>query len=358
MAARMAAGVADPGDCVTGSHAGDPTTIGSLADLARAAGTSVSTASRALSGHSSVNEQTRARIRTLADAHGFQPNQLARNLRLQRTQSIGLVLPLGHETGQHLSDPFFLSLLGHLADGLTERGYDLMLSRVIPADSDWLNRLVDSGRIDGLILIGQSDQSAVIDRVAARYAPIVVWGADLPGQRYLTVGSDNRLGGARAAQHLIAIGRRRLLYLGNASAPEFAERLAGFEAAVAAGGSGVAGTTLDLHMTPDAAYAAIAAYLADHPAPDAIFAASDVVAMSALRALRERGLRVPQDVAVVGYDDVTLAAHTTPALTTIRQDLMTGAAALIDILFRRIAGEPADSRLLDPQLIVRGSSIG
>lgn len=332
--------------------------IGSLADLARAAGTSVSTASRALSGHSSVNEQTRARIRMLADAHGFQPNQLARNLRLQRTQSIGLVLPLGHETGQHLSDPFFLSLLGHLADGLTERGYDLMLSRVIPTDGDWLDRLVDSGRIDGLILIGQSDQGAVIDRVAARYAPIVVWGADLAGQRYLTVGSDNRLGGARAAQHLIAIGRRRLLYLGNASAPEFAERLAGFKATVAAGGSGVVGQVLDLHMTPDAAYTAIAAYLADTPAPDAIFAASDVVAMSALRALRERGLRVPQDVAVVGYDDVTLAAHTTPALTTIRQDLMTGAAALIDILFRRIAGEPAQSRLLDPQLIVRGSSVG
>lgn len=332
-------------------------TISSLADLARAAGTSVSTASRALSGHSSVNEKTRARIRTLADAHGFQPNQLARNLRLQRTQSIGLVLPLGHETGQHLSDPFFLSLLGHLADGLTERGYDLMLSRIIPHDGDWLDRLVDSGRIDGLILIGQSDQGAVIDRVAARYAPIVVWGADLPGQRYLTVGSDNRLGGQRATQHLIDIGRRRLLYLGNTSAPEFAERLAGFQAAVDGAGSDVTGTTLDLHMTPDAAYAAIAEHLAHNAAPDAIFAASDVVAMSALRALREQGLRVPQDVAVVGYDDVTLAAHTTPALTTIHQDLMTGAATLIDILFRRIAGEPADSRLLDPRLIVRGSTV-
>ncbi|MDX5985180.1 LacI family DNA-binding transcriptional regulator [Sphingomonas echinoides] len=336
---------------------GDVTTIASLVDLAQAAGTSVSTASRALSGHSSVNEKTRLRIQKLADAHGFQPNRLARNLRLQRTQSIGLVLPLGHEAGQHLSDPFFLSLLGHLADGLTERGYDLVLSRVIPHDGTWLDRLVDSGRIDGLILIGQSDQSAVIDKVAARYAPIVVWGARLPGQRYLTVGSDNRLGGARAAEHLIAIGRRRLLYLGNASAPEFAERLAGFQDAVSRAGPGVAAAALDLHMTPDAAHLAIAKYLTGHPAPDAIFAASDVVAMSALRALRERGLSVPQDVAVVGYDDVTLAAHTAPALTTIRQDLVVGAKALIEILFRRIAGEPAQSLQLDPQLIVRGSSV-
>ncbi|WP_242136941.1 substrate-binding domain-containing protein [Sphingomonas sp. TREG-RG-20F-R18-01] len=342
---------------MTAPHPDPNLAITSLADLARAAGTSVSTASRALSGHSSVNEQTRARIRDLADTHGFQPNQLARNLRMQRTQAIGLVLPLGHETGQHLSDPFFLSLLGHLADGLTERGYDLMLSRVIPRDGDWLDRLVDSGRIDGLILIGQSDQDAVIDRVAARYPPIAVWGAQLPGQRYVTVGSDNRLGGLRATEHLIAIGRQRLLYLGNTSAPEFAERLAGFREAVDSAGPGVTGEMLDLHLTPDAAYAAISTYLSNHPAPDGIFAASDVVAMSALRALREHGLDVPGDVAVVGYDDVTLAAHTTPALTTVRQDLVSGAAALIDIVFKRIAGQPATSRLLDPTLIIRGSTV-
>ncbi|NIJ09568.1 DNA-binding LacI/PurR family transcriptional regulator [Sphingomonas vulcanisoli] len=331
--------------------------IGSLADLARAAGTSVSTASRALSGHSSVNEQTRARIRSLADQHGFQPNQLARNLRLRRTHAIGLILPLGHETGQHLSDPFFLSLLGHLADGLTERGYDLLLSRIIPMTADWLDRLVDSGRTDGVILIGQSDQQETIERVAHRYAPLVVWGAGRPDQRQLTVGSDNMGGGSAAARHLIAIGRRRLLYLGNIAAPEFMQRYEGFRQAVAGAGRGVTGTALELHMTPDAAYSAITAYLDTHPAPDGIFAGSDVVAMSALRALTERGLTVPHDVAIVGYDDVSLAAHTIPGLTTIRQDLVAGAAALIDILFKRIAGETAASVMLKPELIVRGSTV-
>ncbi len=329
----------------------------SLADLARLAGTSIATASRALSGHPSVKAATAERIRGLAREHGFQPNQMARNLRLKRTQAIGLVLPLGHETGQNLSDPFFLSLLGHLADGLIDRGYDLLLSRIIPTAPDWLDRLVDSGRTDGLILIGQSDQSAAIERVAARYAPLVVWGAQQPGQRHLTVGSDNLAGGAAAAHHLLSIGRRRLLYLGNIRGPEFVQRLEGFRDAVATEPSASA-SVLELHMTPDAAYAAVAAWLADNPVPDAIFAGSDVAAMSALRALTERGLSVPGDVAVVGYDDVALAAHTTPPLTTVRQDLTLGAAALIDILFRRIAGEDAQSIVLPPELVVRGSTTG
>ena len=327
----------------------------SLAHLARLANVSVSTASRALSGHPSVAAGTARRVRLLAEEHGFRPNQVARNLRLGRTGAIGLVLPLGHEAGQHLSDPFFLSLLGYLADGLLERGYDLLISRVIPTEPDWLDRLVDAGRCDGVILIGQSDQEAALDAVAARYPPLVVWGAHDARHRYPTVGSDNVEGGALAARHLLALGRRRLLYLG-ATAPEFAPRRAGFEAAVAAQ-PGASQRSLELHMTPDAAYASIRAYLDGHRAPDAIFAGSDVVAMSALRALTERGLDVPRDVAVVGYDDVTLAAHTSPPLTTIRQDLVAGAAALIDILFRRMAGEPAPSVVLPAELIERASTL-
>lgn len=329
---------------------------GGLAQLADLANVSQSTVSRALSGHSSVNEKTRERIQALADAHGYRPNQLARNLRLRQTNAIGLILPLGHEVGQHLSDAFFLSLMGHLADGLTERGYDLLLSRVVPSDDRWLDDLVDSGRIDGLILIGQSDQRAVIDATAKRFAPLVVWGARLPDQVHVTVGSANREGGEMATQHLLALGRRSPLFLGNPDVPEFAQRFAGYEAACTA--IGVPARRLSLHMTPDGAHAAVTAYLGENPAPDAIFAASDVVAMSALRALSERGLRVPEDVAVVGYDDVMLAAHTTPPLTTIRQDTARGAAQLIDILFRRMAGKETDSVILPPELIVRGSTVG
>ena len=325
-----------------------------LADLAALAGVSTSTVSRALAGHSSVNERTRQRIEALARAHDVRPNQLARNLRLKSTRAIGLVLPLGHARTQHLTDPFFLTLLGLLADLLVERGYDILLSRIIPDGDDWLDRLVDSGRIDGLLLVGQSDQTAAIERVAARYSPLVVWGANRPDQRHLTVGSDNVAGGRLAARHLTQQGRRRLMFVGDPRPPEFADRWAGF--AAAAGEQGAACTLLEAAMTPDDIHAAVSLHLSRSPAPDGIFAASDVAAMSVLRALAEAGAHVPATTAVVGYDDVTLAAHTSPPLTTIRQDLSLGARLMVDRLMKRIAGEPAASAIVPPVLIHRQSA--
>ncbi len=332
------------------------TPIGSLADLAKLAGVSPSTVSRALAGNTLISAATRERLVRLAREHGFQPNPMARGLRLGRTQAIAVVLPLGHETGQPLSDPFFITLLGHLADALSERGYDLLLSRVIPADDHWLDTLADSGRVDGVVVVGQSDQTAVLDRVAARYPPLVVWGAHRSGQRHVTVGSDNRLGGEIATQRLIAGGRRRLAFFGNPDAPELAQRHEGFLAACRAEGIEADAGTVVTPLTADGAYKAIEARLAAAAAPDGIVAASDVIAMSALRALAERGLAVPGDVAVVGYDDVMLAAHTTPPLTTIRQDLAQGARLLVDLLMRAIAGESVASAVMAPTLIVRGSA--
>jgi len=212
----------------------------SLSDLAQLSGLSISTVSRALSGHWSVAEGTRERVRALAGQHGYRPNEMARNLRLQRTNAIGIAWPLGHAEGQHLTDPFFLSLVGHVADALVMQGYDIVLSRVLPASDDWLDRLVDSGKIDGLILIGQSDQADTIARVARRYPPLVVWGADLPGAGYPTVGSDNDAGGRAAARHLLDRGRRRFVFVGDPALPEFGQRLAGFRATAEAAGAAVA----------------------------------------------------------------------------------------------------------------------
>ncbi len=330
--------------------------VGSLADLAKLAGVSPSTVSRALAGNTLVSAATRERLVRLAREHGFQPNPMARNLRLGRTGAIAVLLPLGHETGQHLSDPFFITMLGHLADALTERGYDLLLSRVIPTDDAWLDVVVDSGRVDGVVVVGQSDQTKVLERVAARYAPLVVWGAHRHGQRHICVGSDNRLGGEIAARRLIEGGRRRLAFFGNPEAPEIAHRRDGFLAACRAAGLAGGAEILPVPLTPEAAHRMIEARLAAGDAPDGVVAASDVIAMSALRALAERGLGVPVDVGVVGYDDLTLAAHTTPPLTTIRQDLARGGALLVDILLRAIAGEPVESAMLEPTLIVRGSA--
>ena len=191
-----------------------PGRIRNIAELAKIAGVSAGTVSRALAGKSLVNQETRDRIQALAREHGFRPNQMARRLRVQETKVIGVVVPLGHERRQHLSDPFFMAILGCLADALTERGYDIMLSRVIPDAEDWLERIVESGMLDGVLVIGQSNQVAALERVAAYYKPMVVWGSRAPGQVHCTVGVDNRLGGRLAGEGLSAAGRKRLAYRG------------------------------------------------------------------------------------------------------------------------------------------------
>lgn len=331
--------------------------VRNITDLARLAGVSPGTVSRALADSQLIAKKTRERIQALAREHDFRPNVMARNLRIKRAGAIGVLIPLGHETGQHISDPFFMTLLGQLADALTERGYDLLLSRVIPTDPDWLSRVADSGRVDGLILIGQSDQSAVIDRLAQRYLPMVAWGANLPGQVHCSVGSDNRKGGELATRHLIERGCRNFAFFGDPIAPEIAERLEGCRAALAVAGLSETLTVLPAHLTAETAHPAISKWLEETKAiPDGIIAASDVIAMSALRALSEHGVSVPHQVHVVGYDDLAFANQTVPPLSTIKQDLSAGAAHLVDLLFRRISGEKTESVVLEPTLVVRQSS--
>ncbi|WP_347304006.1 substrate-binding domain-containing protein [Croceibacterium sp. TMG7-5b_MA50] len=326
-----------------------------LVELAKIAGVSVSTVSRALSGSSRVSAATKARIRALATEHGFRLNQTASALRRQRTGAIGVVIPLGHDVDQTLSDPFFMALLGPLADALAEAGYDLLLSRVIPRGDGWLDDIVAAGRVDGVIIIGQSNQTETIEEVAGRFAPLVVWGARRPGMTQITVGTDNHTGGQLAARHLIAIGRRRLAFLGDPGVPEFADRQAGFHAVIAQT-PGIEETVLPLHLTDRDAFTETARFLDANLPPDGIFAASDVIAMGAMRAITGRGLRVPQDVSVIGFDDIGIAAHTAPPLTTIRQDLERGARQLVELLLRRIAGESAGPVIMPPELVLRASA--
>jgi DNA-binding LacI/PurR family transcriptional regulator len=333
----------------------DKGAVSSISDIARIAGVSASTVSRALAGSKMISLETRNRINDLAREHGFQLNQMARNLRLKRTNAIGIIFPLGHEVSQLVSDPFFITMLGHIADGVTARGYDLVLTRIIPDDDGWLDRLANSGRVDGVIVIGQSDQETVLQRVASNYDPIVVWGEKKDGQGYCSVGTDNVAGGAIATRHLLAAGRRHILYAGHADVPEISARYEGFLAAHREAGVEPAGV-IPAPFTPDGAYTLFMDYLADNPAPDGIVAASDVIAIAAIRALGERGLSVPDQVAVVGYDDVPLASQMTPSLTTIRQDLGQGAHQLVDRLFRRLGGDLCEPIVMRPELVLRASA--
>ncbi|MHA7819601.1 MAG: LacI family DNA-binding transcriptional regulator [Erythrobacter sp.] len=329
------------------------TRVRTLADLAKIAGVSAGTVSRALAGNSLVNTKTREKIEAIAREHGFRPNQMASKLRRQKTGVIGVAIPLGHDVRQQISDTFFMTLLGYLADELTEKGYDLMLRRVIPAqDEDWLDRFIGSGMVDGVIVIGQSDQFERIEEVADGYLPMVVWGNHQEGQRHSVVGTDNRLGGKLAAERLIASGARNLAFLGDTQPIEFAARFAGAKEVVEK--MGVTIHALSTHLSPDRTGEEIAGHLREIEGKvDGIFAATDTIAVTCLRELRERGIDVPRKLKVVGFDDLPISSQTAPPLTTVRQDIAAGAKGLVDLLLRRLAGEDTESLVLPPHLIVR-----
>jgi DNA-binding LacI/PurR family transcriptional regulator len=278
-------------------------------------------------------------------------------LRLRRTQALSVVIPLGHESGQPLTDPFFVEMLGHLADEITQRGYGMFLQKILPPMKDWLPQLIGANRSDGIIVIGQSTEHKTLEAAARNYRPMVVWGGHLQQQSYCTVGTDN-LGGARmAVEHLLNTGRRRIIFLGDPTPPEVRLRYEGYERALARGPRGTAAPRVVLaHMTADTAYESMRAAIREDGGFDAVFAATDVIAISAIRAITASGLSVPHDVAVVGFDDIALAAHINPTLTTVRQDLHRGAKILVDLLFRRLNGEDTPSSTMPAELIIRESS--
>jgi len=326
-----------------------------MADIARLAGVHTSTVSRALAGSPLVAKQQRERILALARERGYVVNFSASNLRRQRTQTISVAIPLGHEAGQALTDPFFMEILGQLADEITQRGYGMLLQKILPPMDGWLPRLIASQRADGIIIIGQSTEHAAIEAAAASYHPMVVWGGHLAHQSYCSVGTDNMSGGRVVVEHLIRSGRKRIVFLGDPAVPEIKLRLEGYRHALAKG-AGTRERIVPAHLTPEAAYEAMRAYIRRGEQFDAVFGATDIIAMSAIRAIAAAGLVVPRDVAVAGFDDIAISAHFNPALTTMRQDIARGARMLVDLLFRRLSGEATPSASMPAELVVRESS--
>lgn len=325
-----------------------------MADIARLAGVSVSTVSRALSDSPLVNADTRSRVVELARSLNYSINAGAQNLRLKQSSTVSMVVPYDPLTRQHLSDPFFLGLIGSVADALTEQGYDMLLSRVDAGRLDLAAQPYETGRAVGIVMIGQWHHHDQLNAMAVRGVPFVVWGAQLPTQLYATVGGDNVAGGRLATAHLIEQGARRIAFIGDPELPEVGQRLAGYRQAHREHGLEPDATLLrPAPFVGEAIQREVEAMLRDGPAPDGVFASSDVAAMTTITALRRHGLRVPEDVAVVGYDDIALAAHFHPPLTTVRQPIDEAGRALVRALLRQLAGERPQAEVLETQLVVR-----
>lgn len=328
-----------------------------MADIARIAGVSPSTVSRALAGNAKIPEPTREAIEAIAEEHGYVINRSARNLRQSTTNTIGIAVPLGHETEQLVTDPFFLRLFGHIADAISQRRYDTLLVREPAPDPLWLQRLIRSQRADGYIIVGQSNLHDVLNAAAPSFLPMVVGGGEIANQRYCSVGSNDLEGGRLATEHLIGIGRRGIMFVGPAELPQVDLRLAGHHETLAK--HGIArdeNLYVSAHFNGPEAYEEVARVLASGTAVDAVFAASDGIALSVIRAVEDAGLRCPEDVAVVGFDDTALATQSRPALTTIRQNIPAMGRTMVDLLFQRMSGRDTKSVFLPVELVIRESA--
>lgn len=325
-------------------------------DVARLAGVSTATVSYVINnGPRPVSPETRARVLEIIQRLGYQPSSVARNLRRQRTSTLGVILP-------DTLNPYFGQVVRGIERVAFEHGYI-----VIQLHSDYsLQRelqfadLLYAERVAGAIWIPTTGSAEPVERLVQHRIPVVVLDRQLPDIEIPTVVADNFRGGYLATSHLIALGHTRIGYIGRQTDLSHSQqRLEGYRAALQEHGLAFDPTLIARGgFRMEDGRAAACELLQRTPRPTAIFAYNDFNAIGALRAAYECGLRVPDDLAIVGFDDIPGAAFTLPALTTIRQPKLEMGQRAAELLLDLIAGQGAASSPppLEVELIVRESS--
>jgi LacI family transcriptional regulator len=332
--------------------------VTTLADIAKQAGVSYSTVSRALADSSLVNRETKQRILRLADESGYQVNHLARSLATRTSFTLGLVVP-------QTVDPYFGKLIDLTVSQARAAGYSILLniSGSDQAEEGKCLRSLYERRVDGIILTSGLHGLVAkeeVCRLRGRGMPLVVLGWVEDAGDVDLVGCDDAAGGYALAQHLIALGHRRITHIGPKICRGPYDRALGFQRALEEAGLFTADSLLSGVYTERDVRVAIAALLRRSSPPTALFAFNDVHAIWALSFLAEAGVAVPGQMAVVGFGDIDLAAHLNPRLTTVAaypvQAIGKGAVSL---LLNRVGGkvEAAGPQrlMLTPRLVVRQS---
>ncbi len=328
-------------------------------DIADIAGVSQATVSRALRNSPLVRQETRERIQQIARELNYFVNRNAAGLRTHQSKTIALLL-FDETDGDAQINPFFLTMIGYITRAASRRGYDVLVSLQQLTD-DWHIEYQASHRADGLILLGYGDYVSYgekLDALAAANTRFIIYGPIVNDQPGHSLGCDNETGGVAATEHLTNLGRKRIVILGDTSKrhPEFASRYVGYARALQQAGLDLA-PELKVYAdnTEQRSYEAVRQLIANGQSFDAIFAVTDVLAIGAMRALMDAGKRVPEDVSVVGFDDLPRAAFVTPALTTVQQNIREAGEGLVRAIAGLIEGEPVDSIQMAPKLIVRES---
>lgn len=326
--------------------------------IARLAGVAKSTVSRALNDSPLIGRETKEKIRKIAQEHNFHINAQARQLSTRQSRTIAFVTnPC--LTDFSVADLFTLEILGGIGNGLRACGYDLLVIYVDPKDTEWIHRYLDSGRVDGFILMTSVRKPFHVQAMMETGAPFITWGMTAEGTSYSSVIGDNFSGGRIATEHLIKTGRRRIGFLGGpADEREVQVRLEGYKAALRDAGLVVVPERIvhAAYWGLEKAAEVMPQILAQAPDLDALVTASDLTAIVAMDALRESGRRVPEDVAVVGFDDLSIAQFTNPPLTTVRQNIPLAGKMLAQNLIQYLETGVVNSVTLPVDLVRRKSA--
>ncbi|EWS97651.1 MULTISPECIES: LacI family DNA-binding transcriptional regulator [unclassified Pseudoalteromonas] len=330
-------------------------------DIAHYAGVSQSTVSRALRNSPLVNDETRRRVHDIAKKLNYKVDKNASNLRTQQSSTLALLLFEDPTSDESQINPFFLAMLGSITRACAKEGYDLLVS-FQSASADWQADYEDSHRADGIILLGYGDYidfQPKFNTLLEQNTKFVCWGASVDNRPDLTISCDNYGGGKLAAEHLLAHSRKDCAFIGDASdhSPEFFARFNGFKDALQQNGITLNDRKIaNAISTEESGYHATRSLIANNITFNALFAASDLIAIGAIRALKEANINVPKDVAVIGFDNISIASYINPPLTTIEQNTTIAGQMLVENLLKLIRGEQVQSTLLPPRLIARGSS--
>ena len=334
-----------------------------IRQLARLSGVSIGTVSRALNGYADVRPETRERIMRLARELDYTPAAAARSLVTQRSHVIGVFLEtgVGHPDLEH---PFFHEVLGGLKQRIGAGGFDLLLfASERPGNGYGPHSYLKRARhhsVEGVTMMGVDPEDPEVRRLARAQLPCVGVDLEIDGPASQVVMSDNADGAAQAVRHLHELGHRRIATItGMIESRPGIDRLKGFRAAIQELGLAYRDEYVAYgDFYSESGRAATARLLAQPERPTAIFAASDLMALGAVRAATEAGLSVPEDLSVVGFDDIQIAPHVNPPLTTVRQDKAGLGAAAADALISLIEGgaDTTGLTMLPVELIARGST--
>lgn len=331
-----------------------------LKDLAETLGLSITTVSRALAGYDDVAEATRRRVLQAAEEAGYVPDVTARRLQKGRTDTIGFVIPT---FGPRFSDPFFSELLDGTGNEAARHSFDLLVSTRAPdtpGEQEAYRRMAEGRLVDGLLVVRTRVKDQRIAYLSELGFPFVAFGRSDMSMDFPYVDVDGGRGMELLAEHLLDLGNRRLAYI---TAPEgvmfCSHRQAGLEATLRRSGFSLRSEYVVAgDLTERGGFKAMNQLLDLDPRPSAVVACNDLSALGAISAAQKRGLEVGRDVAITGFDDIPLAEHSHPPLTTARQPIYDIGRRICDMLIRLIRSEELAERhvLLVPELVVRESS--